>query len=136
MMYPWVLALRLSVYLRRQWGISHFTVCIPLYLIPLIPAFADTRMSVFGKVLVIGLAVAVVWIFTTRARLHNKPANVSSVIPIYFSMFIVGWVLIEVLFGSNPIIALCSASGAILASTPGFKVPHEPDNLNYAPEGA
>lgn len=134
-MYPWILALRFSVYLRRQWNISHFTVCIPLYLVPLVIAWTEINI-VWVRTAILALAVCIVWLFVHRARLHNKPASVPSVISVHLSMFLAVLAALDVLLGHNVAIALCHTVAVIFAATPGLKVPHEPDNLNYAPEGA
>lgn len=132
---------RFSFYLRRQWNMSHFTVSLFL-LMPLSVLNYMDYEKVWAKTGYIAIVVFVAWLAVGKARDHNKPGNVEPMITTYIAWLVIGLDA----FGMSSYVLkgelleigrfLLDMVLIMLWATPGYKVPHEPDNLNYAPGAA
>ena len=132
---------RFSFYLRRQWNMSHFSVAVAV-LMPLSAANVLMFESVWGRTIYIAIIVWAMWYTLNRARDHNRPGNVEAVVSGTFVWVVIAFDVggfLRYAYLADVAGVLRMAADIVLVTlwgTPGYKVPYEPDNLNYAPGAA
>lgn len=120
---------------------SHFTVALLFFLAPLIINFNRVE-SMWAKVCVLAIAVLAISMCSSAARKHNSPGNVDRliIIPVAVMLIVIDMMQVfALLYVGNYYLAaryVIDVITIVLFSTVGFRIPYEPDNYNFAPEGA